>query len=179
MKTVLKMNTFVLEIWDDESERVSFYSVRWEDTELSEMDKFLIRMKSISAVKRPLQELLNLILNVIGDTYGASEEFFNRFENNVTALPPHGTVKISQVQLNYKGCPLRLYCLVLSEEVVVLFNGGIKDSRSVQESTDSITTKFYEANEFGKRILAALRAGEIFVEGRRIVDYKGDTEIYL
>ena len=173
------MNTFVLEVWDDESDRVSFYSVRWEDAELSEMDKFLTRMKSVSAMKRPLQELLHLLVEVIGDTYGASEEFFNRFENYVTALPPVGTVNIGTLQLNYKGSPLRLYCLVLSEEVVVLFNGGIKNSRSVQESADIITTKFYEANEFGKRILQALHAGDIFVEGRQIVDYKGGTEIYL
>ncbi len=44
----------------------------------------------------------------------------------LAALPPVGTVKIGALQLNYKGSPLRLYCLVLSDEVVVLFNGGIK-----------------------------------------------------
>ncbi len=50
------------------------------------MDKFLTRMKSVTAMKRPLQELLRLLLEVIGDTYGASDEFFNRLENYVSGI---------------------------------------------------------------------------------------------
>lgn len=172
------MNTFV-EVWDDEAEKVTFYSVRWENAELCEMDRFLLRMEAIPEMKRPLEELINLILDVIGNTYGALDDFFNRFENHVTALPPKNNVKVRQLDLQYSGFPLRLYCLVLSEEVVVLFNGGIKNTRTVQESSDVITAKFYEANEFAKRILKALYAEDIYVAGRHILDYRGRTEIYL
>ena len=173
------MNSFALEIWDDECARVTFYTVRWEDGDASEMERFLSRIDSIETMKQPLQELLQLILEVIGNTYGAQEAFFNRFENRVTALPPKGHVKISEIELDYEGFPLRLYCLAVSEEVVILFNGGIKNAQSVQESDDVISTKFYEANEFARKILAALNAHDLSVDGRIIRDYKGGTEIYL
>ncbi len=34
------MNTFALEIWDDEGSKCTFYSVRWDDAEENETDKF-------------------------------------------------------------------------------------------------------------------------------------------
>lgn len=173
------MNTFTLEVWDDEARKVTFYSVRWEDAALCEMDKFLLRIGSMPGLKRPLQELVSLILDVIGNTHGAQPEFFNRFENRVTALPPKDSFEVSQIGLTYAGFPLRLYCLALSESVVVLFNGGVKNTRTVQESADSITVSFYEANEFAKRILAALYMKDIHIEGRIIVDYSGSTDMYL
>lgn len=173
------MISFALEIWNDEAEKATFYTVRWEDSEYSETDKFLLRMQEDSEIKRPLQELLYLITEVIGNTYGANEAFFNRFENRVTALPPRGKIKISEIELDYRGFPLRLYCLALSEELVILFNGGIKDSQEVQQSTGLISAKFYEANEFAKKIQSALTEGIISIAGRQIIDYKGGTEIYL
>jgi hypothetical protein len=173
------VSSFAIEVWDDEAEKVTFYSVRWEDAEYSEIDKFLLRIGSIPELKDALQQLVQLITEVIGNTYGAHEAFFNRFENRVTALPPKGNIKISEIELDYGGFPLRLYCLALSEEAVILFNGGIKNSQAVQESKDVISTKFYEANDFAKRILNAYNAGEIIVDGRLITDYKGGTEIYL
>jgi hypothetical protein len=171
--------SFELQIWDDETERVTFYSPKQDGSKHSEMDKFLLRMEKIPELRESLQELLELIIETIGNTYGAQESFFNRFENRVTALPPKGRIKISELELDYRGFPLRLYCIALTEQLVILFNGGIKDSQTIQESKDFISVKFYEANEFAKKILTALNAGEIMIEGRTIKDYKGNTEIYL
>ena len=174
------MNIFGLEIWDDETEKVTFYTVRWDDDKsISETDKFFQRMSSIPEMKLYVQELSKLIIEVIGNTYGAQESFFNRFENRATALPPKGKIKISELELDYFGFPLRLYCLALSEELVILFNGGIKNARTIQESTDVISAKFYEANEFAKRIFEALNSKEIFIDGRLLRYHDGSLEIYL
>lgn len=173
------MISFALEIWNDETERVTFYSVRTDDADYSEMDNFILRMRQNSEMKEPLQKLLQLITEVIGNTYGAIDAFFNRAENRVFALPPKGNIKISEIEFNYPGFPLRLYCLALSEELVILFNGGIKDAQEVQQSSGSISVKFYEANEFAKRIQSALNDGVIVIAGRQITDFKGGTEIYL
>lgn len=173
------MSTFELVIWDDETDKVTFYSPRWDDSQYSEMDKFLLRMEQLPEIKDSLQELLELIREIIGNNHGAHEAFFNRFENRVTALPPKGHIKISELELDYYGFPLRLYCLALNEETVILFNGGIKNAQTVQNSTDAISVKFYEANEFAKRILSAISTGEIIVNGRTITYYNGSNEIYL
>lgn len=136
-------------------------------------------MRKIPEMKVATQRLAKLITEVIGNTYGADDAFFNRFENRATALPPKGRVKISELELDYSGFPLRLYCLALSEELVVLFNGGIKDSQTIQDGKDILSTKFYEANDFAKKIFSAMNSEEIIIDGRRITDYNGKTIIVL
>jgi len=173
------VSSFELEIWDDETDLVTFYTVKWDGSELSETDKFFDRMKAIPEMKHSLQQLAKLITEVIGNTYGAHDAFFNRFENRATALPPKGKIKISELELDFSGFPLRLYCLALSEELVILFNGGIKDGQTIQENKDILSMKFYEANEFAKRIFAALNSEEIQVDGRTIKYYNGSTTIIL
>lgn len=38
------MNSFAVEVWDDETEKVKFYSVRQENAKYLEVDRFLLRM---------------------------------------------------------------------------------------------------------------------------------------
>lgn len=173
------MISFALEIWNDETDKVTFYSVRFEDAQYSEMDNFILKMRENPEMTRPLQELLQLITEVIGNTYGAIDAFFNRTENRVFALPPKGNIRISEIELNYPSFPLRLYCLALSEELVILFNGGIKDAQEVQQTSGSLSTKFYEANEFARKIQSALSDGIIKITGRKILDFRDSTEIFL
>ena len=83
------MNTFELEIWDDEGEKCTFYTVRKEDATLSETDKFFTRYENDShEFHEKANELLVLIQVIIGDTYGATDDFFDRYENKAQALPP-------------------------------------------------------------------------------------------
>jgi hypothetical protein len=173
------VSSFELAIWNDETDLVTFYSPKMDGSEHSEMDKFLQRMEAIPDMLIPIQELLELLIETIGNTYGAQDAFFNRFENRVTALPPRGHIKLSELELDYKGFPLRLYCLALTEKVVILFNGGIKDAQTVQESSGTLSMKLYEANEFARRILTAINGGVISVKDRSITDFSGQTEIFL
>jgi hypothetical protein len=39
------MNTFALEIFDDQGQVCTFYTVRWEDAILSETDKFFQKFR--------------------------------------------------------------------------------------------------------------------------------------
>lgn len=84
---------------------------------------------------------------------GALEDFF-RFENAAQALPPSGTYQVEDLYINFGNFPLRLYCLRISETLVVLFNGGEKTADTAQRGKTSMA--FQEANIFAKRILDAL-----------------------
>lgn len=79
------MNTFALEIFDDQGQVCTFYTVRREDAALSETDKFFVKYENDSTFQRPLQELAKFISIKIGDEMGALEDFF-RFENAAQAL---------------------------------------------------------------------------------------------
>lgn len=65
----------------------------------------------------------------------------------------------------------------LSEEIVILFNGGIKDGKTNQ--TSSLNMKWIEACAFAKKIIEAHNDGTIIIEDRIITLPNGETEIYL
>jgi len=168
------VNTFALEIFDDQGQVCTFYTVRWEDAELSETDKFFVKYEHDSTLQRPLQELAKFISNKIGDEMGALEDFF-RFENAAQALPPSGTYKVQDISIKYGNFPLRLYCLRISENLVVLFNGAEKTAATAQGGRTSMA--FQEANIFAKRILDALQQKEIYITtDQRAFRYYDDSD---
>ena len=174
------MSRFELEIWDDESERVTFYTVRWEDAGLSETYKFFNKYNETE--QRATQELLGLLLDTIGTDHGAVNDFFNRQENTVTALPPQGKVTVDEIKFHFPKFPLRLYALRINdrEDLVILFNGGVKSGDTNDQSPD-LNLKFLEANAFAKKIEQALQEDIIIIDelSRTLKYFNGSHEIIL
>ena len=161
------MNRFVLEIWDNEASKCTFYTVRKEDAQTSETDKFFKKYCTIAEFKKPTQELLSFILDSIGEDHGAVDLLFNRFENDVVGLPNKGKADIGEITFFFPDFPLRLYALRVNNrsDLVVLFNGRVKSALTNQASRD-LNLKWKEACQFARRIETALREEHI------IVDYK-------
>ncbi|MBI3137902.1 MAG: hypothetical protein HYZ15_04890 [Sphingobacteriales bacterium] len=176
------MNSFTLKIWDDEGKKVTFYSVWKEDAALAETDKFLNKYEHDDIYAEELDQLVQLVLVTIGDEYGALSSFFNRVKNDIVGLPHKGKLKIEDLSFHFPDFPFRLYALrVLNrEDLVILFNGGLKTARTDQLSPD-LEMKFHEAQHFASRIEQALREGDIIIdeEKRRLTDQDGNLEIYL
>lgn len=173
------MNTFELEIWDDEGEKVTFYTVRWQDSALSETDKFFERLEKIH--KQEVQQLLVLLRDSIGTDHGAIDVFF-RPEDSIAGLPPKGRITVNEIVFHYPKFPLRLYALRINdrEDLVVLFNGGIKSGDTNEDSPD-LNMKFIEAKAFGKRIEEALYDKTIIIHEatRRLRSFDGSGTIVL
>lgn len=172
------MNTFSLEIFDDEGLVCSFYTVRREDAPLSETEKFFAKYEKDPTLERSLQELAQFIFRKMGDETGAREAFF-RFENTAHALPPAGRHLVEEVSIRFAHFPLRLYCLRLSESLVILFNGGVKTAQTAQSGKTSMA--FREANQFAQRILSALEKGDIRItpDGRTLQSADGSDDLIL
>lgn len=131
------MNIFALEKFDDSGKICSFYTVRWDGAILSETDKFFEKHKKDDNLKRPIQEIAYFISKKIGDEVGALEAFF-KFENTAQALPPTGKYKVGTITINFERFPLRIFCLRLSNNLVVLFNGGEKTNANAQGGKTSM-----------------------------------------
>lgn len=176
------MNIFALEIWDDEGQKCTFYTVRWEDSDENETDRFFNKYDSIPELKTATQQLLSFVLDSVGDDHGAIDALFNRSENEVTGLPNTGKVTVKQILFAYPNFPLRLYALRINNrsDIVILFNGGIKSAWTNQESKD-IHLKWVEACQFARRIEDALKDGEIIIDEnkRKIISANGDDGIFL
>jgi hypothetical protein len=115
---------------------------------------------------------------IIGDEHGALKPFF-RYENQAEALPPSGSYQVGQIIFDYGHFPLRLYCLRISDSLVILFNGAEKTSKSAQGGATSMP--FREANQFAGRIMEAIRRKGITVseDGRNFLDEYGNADIEL
>lgn len=149
------MNTFALEIFDDTGSQCTFYTVRWDYpySETTETDKFFEKFENDPKLERPLMELAQFLTIVIANEYGASNDFF-KFEKEAQGLPPSGRYKVEEVTINYANFPLRLYCLKITNHLVVLFNGNEKTSQSAQEGKTRMA--FHNANIFAERINKAM-----------------------
>ncbi|MBO9618716.1 MAG: hypothetical protein J7539_06715 [Niabella sp.] len=176
------MNSFVLEIWDDEGRKCTFYTVRKEDAKENETDQFFTKYNRRPEYKEPIQQLLSFVLDSIGDDHGAIDVLFNRFENEVTGLPNKGKVQVGAFLFLYPDFPLRLYALRIKnrKDLVVLFNGGIKSAATNQESK-GLNIKWREACSFAQRIDDALRNGALVIDfkNRKLMSSDNSNEIIL
>lgn len=178
------MNTFVVELWYDEGSLCTFYTVSWildDDKALPETDKFFDRY---AVPGHPLEEtalqLFRLITESIGNRYGAIDDFFDRRINKAQELPPKPKRRVEEIKDLGINFPLRLFCYRITRQIVVLFNGGIKESATTQDSSD-LSMKFYEAQTFAKKIEDALQAGliEISKDKRYLQNFDRAPDIIL
>jgi hypothetical protein len=174
------MNSFVLEIWNDECKKCIFYTVRWVDAEMNETDKFLKKHYAIEEYRKATQELVSFILDSVGEDHGAIDVLFNRFENEVVGLPNRGKVTVGEISFFFSNFPLRLYALRINDrdDAVVLFNGGIKSGQTNRQSRD-LNLKWMEACQFAKRIEEALRNKELVIDRKGRLSMEGESEIIL
>lgn len=128
----------------DRFRKVAFYTLLKRLSELSETDDFLQRMEIETGNSPQLRRLLRWI-EFIGDRRKGAEPRFFRSEALCVALPP---------KRKYLEEPmdLRLYCHLVSDSIVVLYNGGIKTARTAQDCPN-VSRHFYNAQRWTKQLL--------------------------
>lgn len=109
----------------EEYEKVNFYSIHLDGKELTELESFFEKYP----IGCEFDEEIDVIIawmDKIAET-GALERYFRpegRYGDGVGVIP----IDI--------GNKIRLYCLRLSDKILVFGNGGIKDSAKWQESKE-------------------------------------------
>lgn len=141
------MNTFVIEeFFVNDGNACNFYTVRLDDNDTSETDKFYDEffhedheffedMKDIHSL---IEELAESGTSIIRRT---------RDEARVFALPPQ--IVIKECAINIFGNNLRLYYVELAADVVVLLGGGIAH----HGPKGQVPMQFHEAQSFAKKII--------------------------
>lgn len=173
------MNNFALEVFE-KYPLVTFYSVRWDGSELSETDKFIKKILYDKIEhKIDLQEILTLV-ETMGEENGAKSIYFTRQEDEASALPPNTRLVVRGIEIPFYKNQLRLYCVRINEYIVILFNGGIKTSKTAQDSPD-LVMKFRDAKLFAKRIWQAIQDKDILIvsSSQELKTFLGDEEIFI
>ncbi len=107
----------------EEYDAVNFYSIHLDDEELSELERFFDKFPEGSEYDEEIDVIISW-LDKIGEK-GALDRYFRpegRYGDGVGVIP----IDV--------GNKLRLYCLRLSDKILVFGNGGIKDAKSWQQS---------------------------------------------
>lgn len=107
----------------EEYANINFYSIHLQGKELSELESFFEKFPDGS----PYDEEIDVILSWLDKIAerGALERYFRpegRYGDGVGVIP----IDV--------GNKIRLYCIRLSDKIIVFGNGGIKDARSWQQS---------------------------------------------
>ena len=144
--------------------KVNYYTFWVEGKAQAEADSFFARFEENERYEHDLN-LLATWIGEIGASRGAKARYF-RFENDASALPPPARI---MAELGDDYCSLWLYCVRLSDEIVVLANGGLKTGRTVQDSPD-LLAKFRFANKMAHQLLDLIQTGEIQLVGKEIVN---------
>lgn len=140
--------------------KVWFYTIRVEGKPMSEFHDFQKRMQQYKKDKSQAAEINRFIKN-IGEYYGAQDRYFKR-EGHAERLPPptHRFVE-SDGETDFG---LRLYCIRISDEIVILLNG---DRKTAQRLKDCPNCKphFDFANTISDLIFEARKNGFMEIDG--------------
>lgn len=104
-----------------DSEKTSLYSISFEMDGTTEFEKFVAEFESNAAYNRDYQRIIAALQAIL--RIGALERFFR----------PEGSMNDSVQALPIESGKLRLYCLRLSDQIVILGNGGVKSTRTYEE----------------------------------------------
>lgn len=153
-----KKITFVLYL---ESEEASIYSFQIDDDALTELDKFFDAYSEsadtyiLGDFHRIVAAIEKILQNGVLDHYFRNE---GKFKDNVCAVP----LLVQSRDKRLHGT-LRLYCIRLSERVLVIGGGGIKTTRTYDED-DVLRGHIELLQAIDKELYLKIRSGEITLQ---------------
>ena len=140
----------------EQTERTGLFSIIFENETETELQKFLTKFKDNAERNQDLQNILNALRKILEN--GALERYF-RYE---------GKMKDNTVALPVLRSKLRLYCLRLSDSVLIVGNGGEKNSKTYEESSE-LNGYVITLQKLDELIHEGLADGSIMIEKNDIL----------
>lgn len=140
----------------EEHEDVNFYSIMLEGEELTELEKFFDKFP-VGCEYDEEMDVIVAWLDRIGET-GALERYFRpegKYGDGVSAIP-------------IESGKLRLYCLRLSDKILIFGNGDAKDTKSWQES-ETLSAYVQLLMDTSRFIASRVRDGKLLLVDKEIV----------
>ena len=146
----------------EQTDNVGMFSICFDGSEVSEFEKFLNEFKDNATYNKDFNVILLALSKIIDK--GALERFFRnegRMNDNVKALA-------------IDSRKLRLYCLRISDQILILGNGGVKNTRTYQEDS-KLSGYVMDLQTFDKVLLKAQKSGKVTIEKNMITDIQSAT----
>jgi hypothetical protein len=148
------------------SDAVGVYSLQFSDKTTTEFLDFISKYKDISnpILKEDFNRIVAILKKIIAN--GALERLFRTREGKIK----DGVVAVPlDIVGRRKGCgTLRLYCLRISDEVLILGNGGIKYGNSYNDNAE-LNSYVTNLAELDRVIRKFTRQGKIKITGKTVI----------
>lgn len=107
----------------EQTEKVSLYSISFAMDRTTEFERFLQKFEQEASLNPNYQKII-YALSIIMDK-GALERYFR----------PEGKMNDDLCALPVESSTIRLYCLRISDEILILGNGDVKSTQKYEEDT--------------------------------------------
>jgi len=135
-----------------QTENAGLFTICFEGESFSEFQKFIIKGHENATLQPDLQKILNAVQHMM-NAMGFLERYFRpegKMRDRVTALP-------------IQSSKLRLYCLRLSDSVLIVGNGGPKSTKTYEEDPE-LNGYVIQLQKLDDLLRLAEAKGEITIE---------------
>jgi hypothetical protein len=139
----------------EQSDKVSFYSISFQMDRTTEFERFLTKFEEEAEFNEDYQKIL-AALEIILDR-GALERYFR----------PEGTMEDNLCALPIESGNIRLYCLRISDEILILGNGDRKTTKTYQEDRKLLGYAL-DLQKFDRLLKKDIEDGVVTVEERTL-----------
>ena len=149
----------------EQSERVSLYSISFAMDRTTEFERFLSKFEEQASYNTDYQKVLYAISIILKN--GALERYFR----------PEGRVDDDLCALPIESGKIRLYCLRISDEILILGNGDVKGTRTYEEDP-KLFGYALDLQKFDKLLRKDIEDGIVTVEEKEFTNIE-DKEYFL
>ena len=141
------------------SEHCTMYTIQFLNDEESEFEKFISKFRKDAELNPDFQAIMRFVEQILSN--GALERYFRR----------EGKMRDSVVALPVLKSKLRLYCLRLTDKILVLGNGDVKNTRTYEEN-ETLQGYVMDLQKFEKLLKQEVRLGNVEITEKEIITDK-------
>lgn len=135
----------------EQSDNVGLYSICFNENDLTEYELFIQKFLNDATLNRDFQKIFRAITRIMAN--GALERYFRT----------EGKLKDNLAALSIDSKVLRLYCLRISDQILIVGNGGVKISRTYEEDME-LSGYVMDLQKFDVLLSQELARGRIKLE---------------
>lgn len=135
----------------EQTDNVSLYSICFNGKDITEYEAFVQKFKDDATFNKDYKNIILALEKIM--TVGAFERFFR----------PEGRMEDHVAALSIDSRKLRLYCLRISDQILIVGNGGVKESRTYEDN-EELSGYVIDLQVFDKLLTEARKDGSITIE---------------
>lgn len=138
------------------SDSCTVYTIQFLSDEQSEFEKFIAKFRNDAKLNPDFQAIMRFVEQILAN--GALERYFRR----------EGKMSDSVAALPVLKSKLRLYCLRLTDKILVIGNGDVKNSRTYEED-NTLQGYVMDLQKFERLLKQEMRAGNVRITEDKII----------